>query len=142
MEDKYNLQRFLSAQGQNLDSIMQELNCGQKVEHWMWYVFPQVKGLGWSPTSELYAIQSKDEAIAYLHHPVLGPRLLECTKAVNAHQKLAAEQIFGYPDYLKFRSCMTLFEKISGKNSPFSEALKRFFGGEPDMRTLSILEAL
>ncbi|OEU60748.1 MAG: calpastatin [Desulfobacterales bacterium PC51MH44] len=140
MEDKHNLQRFLSAQGDRLGSVMQELNRGKKWGHWMWYVFPQVQGLGRSPTSERYAIHSEDEAFAYLHHPVLGPRLLECTKAVNGHQNLTAEQIFGYPDYLKFRSCMTLFAKVAGKNSPFSEALEKFFVGEPDTRTLSILE--
>lgn len=142
MEDKYSLQRFLSAQGQSMDSIIHELNQGQKVGHWMWYVFPQVKGLGRSTTSEFYAIQSKDEAVSYLGHPVLGPRLLECTKAVNAHQNLTAERIFGHPDYLKFRSCMTLFEKIADKDSPFSEALDRFFSGEPDKRTISTLETL
>ena len=142
MEDKYNLQRFLSAQGQSMDGIIHELSQGQKVGHWMWYVFPQVKGLGRSSTSELYAIQSKDEAISYLNHPVLGPRLLECTKAVNAHENLTAKSIFGHPDYLKFRSCMTLFEKIAKSNSPFSEALDRFFGGEPDKCTISLLETL
>lgn len=142
MEDKYNLERFLSAQGQNIDSAIYELNQGKKVGHWMWYVFPQVKGLGRSPTSEFYAIQSKDEAISYLNHPVLGPRLLECSKAVNAHEDLTAERIFGHPDYLKFRSCMTLFEKMANNNSSFSEALDKFFEGEPDKRTLSILEKL
>lgn len=142
MEDNYNLQRFLSAQEEYIDSVILELNQGQKIGHWMWYIFPQVKGLGLSSTAEFYAIQSKDEAIAYLNHPVLGPRLLECTKAVNAHDNLTAEHIFGYPDYLKFRSCMTLFERIANNESPFSEALDRFYGGEPDERTLSILETI
>lgn len=142
MEDNYNLQRFLSAQEENIDSVILELNQGQKIGHWMWYIFPQVKGLGRSSTAEFYAIQSKDEAIAYLNHPVLGPRLLECTKAVNAQDNLTAEHIFGYPDYLKFRSCMTLFERISNNESPFSEALDRFYGGEPDERTLSILKTI
>jgi len=107
----------------------------------MWYVFPQFQGLGSSPTAKLYAIKSEDEAIAYLHHPVLGPRLLECTRAVTAHQNLTAEQIFGHPDCLKFRSCMTLFEKVAGEGSPFSYALERFFGGESDRRTLALLNS-
>ncbi len=142
MKDNYNLQRFLSAQGENIDSVILELNQGQKIGHWMWYIFPQVKGLGRSSTAEFYAIQSKDEAIAYLNHPVLGPRLLECTNTVNAHDNLTAEHIFGYPDYLKFRSCMTLFEGIANNESLFSEALDKFYGGEPDKRTLTILETI
>ena len=142
MEDNYNLQRFLSAQEKNFDRVLLELNRGRKTGHWMWYIFPQLKGLGRSSTAAFYAIQSKDEAIAYLNHPVLGPRLLECTKAVNAHDKLTAEHIFGYPDYLKFRSCMTLFEKIANNETLFSEALDKFYGGEPDERTLSILETM
>ncbi len=142
MEDNYNLQRYISAQGENIDSVILELNQGQKIGHWMWYIFPQVKGLGRSSTAEFYAIQSKDEAIAYLNHPVLGPRLLECTKAVNVHDNLTAEHIFGYPDYLKFRSCMTLFERIVNNENLFSEALDRFYGSEPDKRTLSILETI
>jgi uncharacterized protein (DUF1810 family) len=142
MEDNYNLQRFLSAQGENIDSVILELNQGQKIGHWMWYIFPQVKGLGRSSTAEFYAIQSKDEAIEYLNHPVLGSRLLECTKAVNAHDNLTAWHIFGNPDYLKFRSCMTLFDSITNTENPFSEALDGFYNGEPDNRTLFILETI
>lgn len=142
MEDKYNLERFLSAQGESIDGVMQELKRGQKWGHWMWYVFPQVKGLGHNSTSDYYAIQSELGAIAYLQHPVLGSRLVACTNVVNEHQDLTAEQVFGYPDYLKFLSSMTLFKKVAGDDSPFSDALDRFFGGEPDMRTLSILESM
>jgi uncharacterized protein (DUF1810 family) len=142
MEDNYNLQRFLSAQGENIDSVILELNQGQKIGHWMWYIFPQAKGLGRSSTAEFYAIQSKGEAIEYLNHPVLGSRLLECTKVVNAHDNLTSEHIFGIPDYLKFRSCMTLFDSITNTENPFSEALDGFYGGEPDNRTLSILETI
>lgn len=142
MEDKFSLQRFLSAQSEIMDSVMLELGAGKKRGHWMWYIFPQVKGLGRSPTSELYAIQSEDEAIEYLHHPILGQRLVECTKAVNACQILSAEKIFGHPDDLKFRSCMTLFEKLAGKNSPFNEALENFFGGVPDAHTLSVMKRM
>ncbi|USF88760.1 DUF1810 domain-containing protein [Candidatus Endoriftia persephonae] len=142
MEDKYNLQRFLSAQGENIEGVLQELRRGQKRGHWMWYMFPQIKCLGHSSTSEYYAIQSASEATAYLQHPVLGSRLVACTNTVNEHQDLTAEQIFGYPDYLKFRSSMTLFNIVAGNDSPFSHALDRFFEGEPDKRTLSILESL
>jgi len=142
MKDNYNLQRFLSAQGENIDSVILELNQGQKTGHWMWYIFPQVKGLGRSLTAEFYAIQSKDEAIAYLNHPVLGPRLLACTNSVNAHDNLTVEHIFGYPDYLKFQSCMTLFEGIASNENPFSEALGKFYGGVPDECTLKILETI
>lgn len=142
MEDSYKLGRFISAQGKSIEGAMQELNRGQKLGHWMWYVFPQVKGLGYSPTSMYYAIQSESEAIAYLQNPVLGSRLVACTNAVNKHQDRTAEQIFGYPDYLKFRSSMTLFKKVAGDYSPFADALDRFFGGEPDMQTLTILGSL
>jgi uncharacterized protein (DUF1810 family) len=142
MEDKYNLQRFLSAQGDSIDGVMQELRRGQKLGHWMWYVFPQVKGLGRSPTAQQYAIQSEEEAVAYLKHPILGSRLIACTDAVNEHENITAEQIFGYPDYLKFRSSMTLFEKVGGEGGAFTRALQKYFGGEPDMRTISILESM
>lgn len=142
MPDKHNLQRFLAAQGNNLDGVLSELKRGRKSSHWMWYVFPQVQGLGTSATAELYAIRSKAEAIEYLQHPVLGTRLVECTKLVNRHKSDTAEQIFGYPDYLKFCSCMTLFNKVGDPKNPFSDALDSFFGGIPDERTLSILGTL
>jgi len=140
MPNSHNLQRFLSAQGDNIDTVLRELSDGKKLTHWMWYIFPQIQGLGRSATAELYAIQSKDEAIAYLYHPVLGPRLVQCTKTVNGHAHLTAEQIFGYTDTLKFRSCMTLFEKVASDKTPFTEALKKFYRGEPDARTLLILD--
>jgi uncharacterized protein (DUF1810 family) len=142
MEDKYNLQRFLSAQGESIDGVMQELKGGQKWGHWMWYVFPQVKGLGRSQNAEHFAIQSKKEALAYLHHPILGSRLIACTNAINEHQNITAEQIFGYPDYLKFRSSMTLFEKVGGEGGVFTKALQLYFNGEPDKRTISILNSM
>jgi uncharacterized protein (DUF1810 family) len=142
MEDKYDLQRFLSAQGESIDGVLQELNHGQKWGHWMWYVFPQVKGLGRSQTAEHFAIKSKEEAMAYLQHPILGTRLIACTDAVNEHHNITAEQIFGYPDYLKFRSSMTLFEKIAEEGEVFTKALQLYFNGEPDMRTLSILNSM
>jgi uncharacterized protein (DUF1810 family) len=121
---------------------MQELKRGQKWGHWRWYVFPQVKGLCRSQTAEHFAIQSKEEALAYLHHPILGSRLVACTNVVNEHKNTTAEQIFGYPDYLKFRSSMTLFEKIEGEGGVYTKALQQYFNGEPDMRTISILNSL
>ena len=142
MEDQYNLQRYISAQGESIDGVIKELRRGEKRGHWMWYVFPQVKGLGHSSTSEYYAIQSVAEAVAYLQHPILGLRLIACTDAVKEHQNLTAEKIFGYPDYLKFHSSMTLFEQVAENGSSFSDAINKFFGGEPDMRTISILESL
>ncbi|UHD16619.1 DUF1810 domain-containing protein [Thiocapsa bogorovii] len=142
MTEEYDLQRFLSAQGDDLGAVVQELKYGQKSGHWMWYVFPQVKGLGRSSTSEHFAIQNEGEARAYLLHPVLGERLIECTEIVNQHRDITAERIFGYPDYLKFRSSMTLFERVAGENSPFSRALEQFYGGERDALTLSILKSM
>ena len=141
MEDKYDLQRFLSAQGDSIKGILQELRRGQKAGHWMWYIFPQVKGLGSTSTAEFYGITGESEAKAYLDHPILGARLIACTEAVTLHQDRTAEQIFGYPDYLKFRSSMTLFERVAGHGSVFSKGLKKYFGGEPDSRTYSILES-
>ncbi|MCW8795967.1 MAG: DUF1810 domain-containing protein [Chlorobium sp.] len=138
MEDEYNLQRFLDAQENCFERVLGELRLGKKSSHWMWYIFPQLYGLGRSSRSKKYAIHSTAEALAYLQHPDLGPRLKECAEAVNVHKDLTVEQIFRYPDYRKFHSCMTLFGKISKKNSPFHRALETFFAGEPDRRTLSL----
>jgi uncharacterized protein (DUF1810 family) len=142
MEGEHNLQRFLEAQGDSIESILGELRQGEKRGHWMWYIFPQLKGLGRSFNAERYGVAGLEEASAYLKHPILGSRLTACTEAVNGHKNRTAVQIFGYPDYLKFRSCMTLFESVAGKNTPFSEALETFYEGEPDARTLSILQAV
>lgn len=142
MEDKYDLLRFLSAQEGCIETVLEELKRGQKTGHWMWYVFPQIKGLGRTSTAQFYAIKSEAEAIAFLDHPLLGQRLITCTKIINQHQNLSVEKIFGYPDYLKFRSCMTLFEKVAGHDSVFSKALAKYYGGEADPRTISILESL
>jgi uncharacterized protein (DUF1810 family) len=142
MEDEHNLQKFLDAQADSIDSVLEELREGQKRGHWMWYIFPQIQGLGRSRTSQLYAIGSMEEASAYLSHPILGRRLIECTEVVNAHADCSAEQIFGHPDVLKFRSSMTLFEIVAGQKNPFHEALVRFYAGEPDSKTLGILRKL
>ena len=125
MNDPHVLQRFVSAQEVNFASAREELRRGRKTSHWMWYVFPQIEGLGYSSTSQKFAIKSKAEALAYLAHPVLGPRLKECTEVVNALHGSSAHQIFGSPDDMKFRSSMTLFHKISPETGSFKTALEK-----------------
>jgi len=105
----------------------------------MWFIFPQIKGLGHSSLAKEFAISSKEEAEAYLGHPILGPRLKECTRLVVLHEGLGIRDIFGYPDYLKFRSCMTLFAQIASENQIFKDALLKYFEGEPDRLTLERL---
>lgn len=139
MADRYNLQRFVDAQERVADTVTRELREGQKRSHWMWYVFPQVHGLGHSMMAQSYAIRSLGEAKAYLEHPVLGKRLVEWTRIVCDLEGTSAEEIFGYPDYLKFRSSMTLFSRVDGADPVFSEALEKYYGGEPDSKTLRIL---
>lgn len=139
MTDDYNLQRFLEAQGRVYDAVLDELRAGRKSSHWMWYIFPQIKGLGHSGTAQKFAITSLEEAKAYLHHPVLGPRLRECTQLVLNVKGHSAEQIFGYPDNLKFRSCLTLFMTAAADNKVFKDALLKYFDGKPDTLTLDIL---
>ena len=134
------LQRFLDAQRATYDRALQELGAGRKRSHWMWYMFPQLAGLGFSATSQLYGISDLDEARAYLAHPVLGARLLECVDvllALPAH--LTASEIFGYPDDLKLRSCATLFALASPPGSPFERLLDRFYEGTQDERTVTLL---
>ena len=134
------LDRFVHAQDGVYESVLKELRAGRKVTHWMWYVFPQVEGLGTSHMASKYAIESKSEACAYLGHPVLGPRLEECTKLVLQIPHDSLRNIFGYPDDLKFRSCMTLFSQCIDRRSIFSDALEKFCNGRPDDRTLAILQ--
>jgi uncharacterized protein (DUF1810 family) len=136
--DPYNLQRFLDAQHRIYGQVRDELQGGQKETHWMWFIFPQIKGLGTSPTAQKYAITDIEEAQAYLGHSLLGFRLRECTQFVNAHSR-SIEDIFGYPDHLKFHSCMTLFAHISAGDEMFTAALKKYFRGEPDQKTLEKL---
>lgn len=137
--DPFNLNRFVEAQERVADAVTRELRAGRKQSHWMWFVFPQVRGLGSSPTAQRYAIGSLDEASAYLAHPVLGPRLREWTQIVLAVEGRSAEEVFGYPDYLKFRSSMTLFSRVPGADPVFTKALEKYYGGEPDRKTLDIL---
>lgn len=137
--DPYNLQRFLEAQAMNYDDALDELKAGEKRSHWMWYIFPQYKGLGMSRMSQKYAIQSLDEARAYLEHPVLGDRLLECSETVLSIDDYSAFDIFGSPDDMKLHSCATLFAVISPPDSLFSQLLDRFYNGEKDRQTLDLL---
>jgi len=125
VKDRFNLQRFVDAQQDVYAQVLKELKSGRKVSHWMWFIFPQVKGLGHSPMSEFYGIGSLDEARAYLEHPVLGPRLLECTRLVSLIEDRTINEIFGYPDDLKFRSCMTLFSEASPDPTAFVTARQK-----------------
>ena len=119
--------------------MLAELRAGRKSSHWMWFVFPQIEGLGHSPTAQRFAIASRAEAESYLRHPILGARLRECTQLVNAVVGRSIEEIFGYPDHLKFRSCMTLFAHATTDNEVFLEALRKYFGGEDDPLTVDRL---
>jgi uncharacterized protein (DUF1810 family) len=139
-DDPYNLNRFLSAQEGVYDRALAELKGGQKRTHWIWYIFPQIDGLGYSPTAKRYSIKSIEEARQYLNHPVLGKRLLECTEAVLTIEGGSVSEIFDYPDDLKFKSSMMLFEKIAGSGSVFSSALDRCCQGERDATTLRLFE--
>lgn len=132
------LMRFLDAQAPVIEAVRAELKAGKR-SHWMWFVFPQFRGLGSSSMAERYAISSREEASAYLAHPILGPRLLECTHLILGIEDRSIEEIFGYPDYLKFRSSMTLFAAVSDEGSIFHAALKKYFQGEPDLRTLELI---
>ena len=138
MDDPFNLQRFVDAQFPVYKSVLSELRQGKKRSHWMWFTFPQMEGLGSSPMAKMFAIKDAEEAKAYLNHPVLGPRLIECTKCVTSHFDLKVEEIFGFPDYLKFWSCMTLFNSVSEERS-FKRALTIFYKGELDPKTAELL---
>jgi len=136
------LGRFINAQNESFEEIIHELKSGEKVAHWMWYVFPQIAGLGQSATAKFYAIQDPSEAQAYLDHPILGKRLLECTQIVISLRGKSALAIFGDVDAMKFRSSMTLFMSVAGSDSVFQEAIENYFEGEPDQATLDILSGL
>ena len=139
MTDPYNLHRFLTTQEDVYDTVLAELRAGRKSSHWIWFIFPQITGLGHSAMAQQFAIASLDEAKAYLQHPVLGPRLRACTQLVLDVNGRSAEEIFGYPDHLKFRSCMTLFLATDTDNTLFNHALLKYFDGKPDQLTLDIL---
>lgn len=134
------IERFVAAQEPVYAQARAELRAGRKRTHWMWFVFPQMRGLGESPTSRHFGIASLDEARAYLEHPVLGPRLLECTRLTLAIEGRTLGEVFGFPDELKFRSCMTLFAAAGGaEQAVFEAALAKYCGGERDERTLALL---
>ncbi|MEN6517898.1 MAG: DUF1810 domain-containing protein [Methanospirillum sp.] len=137
--DPYNLDRFVQAQRRCYEQALNELRNGRKSSHWMWYIFPQLAGLGRSPISMEYSIRTLAEAEAYLRHPVLGPRLAECAGAVLAVEGRSAHDLFGSPDDRKLRSCATLFAIVSPPGSVFHRLLDRYFRGEPDARTRQLL---
>ena len=140
MANPFQLQRFVDAQAPVFETVCAELRAGRKASHWMWFVFPQLRGLGRSAMASAYGIASLDEARAYLAHPLLGPRLRQCTQRVLDVEGRDAHAIFGSPDDLKFRSCMSLFADVAGGRSVFDAALDRFFDGRPDPATLRLLD--
>ena len=140
--DPFDLERFVTAQAPIFSAVLDELKAGQKRSHWMWFIFPQLRGLGRSPTAEFYGLSSLDEARAYLAHPVLGSRLILCTETVLAVEGRSLQAIFGSPDDLKFCSSMTLFALAVGQGeSVFRRALDRYCGGRLDERTVELCEA-
>lgn len=143
MADPFNLNRFVSEQAAVFPRVLKELQAGEKRSHWIWFIFPQMKGLGHSSQSEYYGIGTLEEAAAYLRHPVLGERLRHCTRLVTQVEGRAISRILGYPDDLKFRSSMTLFARAAEEAgldaTEFNEALKKYFGGEGDPLTVAML---
>lgn len=140
MTDPHNLSRFVQAQARDYEQALSEIRSGRKRSHWMWFIFPQIAGLGSSPTAQYFAIGSRAEAEAYLAHPVLGPRLIECVRTVLGLERRSASEIFGYPDDLKLRSSATLFACVSPPGSVFEQLLARHFDGKPDARTEALLD--
>jgi uncharacterized protein (DUF1810 family) len=140
MSDRFDLDRFVEAQAGVYEQACAELRAGRKRSHWMWFVFPQIRGLGSSEMAVRYGISGQEEARAYLDHPVLGPRLLECAGIVVGLEGKTVGEIFGYPDDLKFHSSMTLFGEVEGPaERVFHQALKKYFGGKTDQATLERL---
>ena len=138
-DDPDDLERFVEAQSAIFEQALAEIRSGRKRSHWMWFIFPQFRGLGASPTSQHYAIASLAEAEAYLRHPILGPRLQECVQALLALDGPTASEIFGYPDDLKLRSSATLFAHVSPPASSFEQLLEKYFDGERDSRTIRLI---
>ena len=136
----FDLERFVTAQDPVIETVLRELRAGSKQTHWMWFVFPQLRGLGRSPTAQHYGIDNLDEARAYLGHAVLGPRLMECVEAVLSVSGRTLHEIFGSPDDVKFRSSMTLFAIAAGAGSVFEEALNRYCNGAMDQMTVDLLK--
>jgi uncharacterized protein (DUF1810 family) len=139
--DPYDLNRFVRAQADMYDGALSELERGRKQSHWMWFIFPQLDGLGSSAMARLYSIKSEDEARAYLAHPLLGRRLTECAEAMLAVEGKSATEILGFPDDLKLKSCATLFARVSEPGSVFERLLDKYCAGERDAKTLRLLES-
>lgn len=139
MSTPFDLDHFVTAQAPVMDAMRRELAAGRKTSHWMWFVFPQIAGLGRSEMAQCYAIVSRDEAISYLAHPILGPRLVQCTALVLGVEGRSAHDIFGSPDDMKFNSSLTLFDAVSPADNIFSSALAKYFGGTRDAATLKLL---
>ena len=137
-ENAFDLARFVKAQAGIYEQALAEIRSGRKRSHWMWFIFPQIDGLGASSMSKRYAIRSIAEAKAYLDHPLLGPRLLESAEAALAVQTSSALELFGSPDDMKLRSCATLFARVSSEDSVFSQLINKYFDGKPDDRTLQL----
>lgn len=137
--DPFDLNRFVEAQERDFARALSEIRGGRKCSHWMWYIFPQLDGLGFSATTRRYSIKNLSEAQAYLNHPILGPRLVQCAEAALRVEGRSALKIFGSPDDMKLRSCATLFASVSPPGSPFHRLLERFFEGQADARTLELL---
>jgi uncharacterized protein (DUF1810 family) len=139
MDDPHDLQRFVTAQKDLYPQALREIRNGCKASHWMWFVFPQMRGLGASATSRHFGISSRDEARAYLAHPILGPRLVEVAEAFMAVGAPSAHEVFGSPDDMKLKSCATLFAAVSRPGSVFERLLEQYYGGERDKQTLALL---
>jgi uncharacterized protein (DUF1810 family) len=142
MGDRFQLQRFVDAQQPVYAAVLNELRAGRKRSHWMWFIFPQVSGLGHSVTSQTFAVSSLAEAVAYLAHPMLGPRLRECAALVAGIDGRSIAEIFGHPDDLKFHSSMTLFAQAAPREPIFATSLLKYFGGQPDPQTLDLLSRI
>jgi uncharacterized protein (DUF1810 family) len=141
LDDPFNLQRFVFAQQAVYDNVLDELRAGRKQSHWMWFVFPQIRGLGHSAMAQKFAITSLEEARAYLLHPILGMRLRECSRIVADTEGRSINDIFGDPDNRKFHSCMTLFSKAAEENEIFRKCLRKYFSGQEDPQTLALIGA-
>ena len=140
--DKYNLSRFLEAQMVTYEGAMLELARGSKKSHWIWYIFPQIEGLGISDTAKLYSIKSLEEGRAYLEHPVLGPRLVEACEILLSLKDASMDEVMGFPDDLKLLSSMTLFEALSGSNSIYTKIIEVYFDDERDEGSLAIINSM
>ena len=139
MDDRFHLQRFVDAQRPVYEAVLKELRAGRKRSHWMWFIFPQISGLGHSATAQAFAVSSLAEAAAYLAHPALGSRLRECSALVAGIEGRSVAEIFDYPDHLKFHSSMTLFAHVAPQETVFAACLRKYFGGQVDPRTMARL---